>query len=162
MISFQQVRKFLLTASLTLVISMATAFCFTSEESWAATSRILSISQPQGQIAFGSGRAKAVTKDIEGKTQEAIGNITGDPKDQMMGKAKQAESRVRNAAEDVKDSMRLEGRAKAVTKNVEGKLQEAAGNITGNTKDQVVGKAKQAESQVRNAVEDVKAMGRKS
>jgi uncharacterized protein YjbJ (UPF0337 family) len=80
----------------------------------------------------------------------------------MMGKAKQAESRVRNAAEDVKDSMRLEGRAKAVTKNVEGKLQEAAGNITGNTKDQVVGKAKQAESQVRNAVEDVKAMGRKS
>jgi uncharacterized protein YjbJ (UPF0337 family) len=161
MTSFQQVRKFLLTISLVCLVSTATAFGFASENSWAASGS-LSISQPQSQIALGWGRAKAVTKDIEGKTQEAIGNITGDPKDQVMGKAKQVESRVRNAAEDVKDSMRLKGRAKAVTKNVEGKLQEAAGNITGNPKDQVVGKAKQVESQVRNAVEDVKDVGRKS
>ncbi len=56
-------------------------------------------------------RAKAVTtKDIEGKAQEAIGNITGDPKDQMMGKAKQVESQARNTAEDIKDKMKLKGR----------------------------------------------------
>lgn len=40
-------------------------------------------------------RAKAVGKNIEGKAQEALGNITGDPKDKAEGKAKQAESEVR-------------------------------------------------------------------
>jgi uncharacterized protein YjbJ (UPF0337 family) len=52
--------------------------------------------------------------------------------------------------------VKLKGRAKAVEKNVEGKLQEAAGNITGNRKDQMMGKAKQVESQARNAAEDLK------
>ena len=52
--------------------------------------------------------------------------------------------------------MKLKGRAKAVTKNIEGKAQEAIGKATGNRQDQVAGKAKQVESQVRNAVEDVK------
>lgn len=158
MILFQQARKFLLTISLVLLISTATAFGFASEDSWAATSPISSISQPHSQIAWGWGKAKAVTKDIEGKTQETMGNITGNRKDQVMGKVKQAEGQGRNTVEDVKDSMRLKGRAKAVTTNVEGKLQEAAGNITGNSQDQVMGKAKQVESQVRNAVEDMKDM----
>ena len=34
---------------------------------------------------------KATAKNIEGKTQETIGNITGDKKDQLAGKAKQAQ-----------------------------------------------------------------------
>ncbi|MBW4660417.1 MAG: CsbD family protein [Drouetiella hepatica Uher 2000/2452] len=49
-------------------------------------------------------RAKAVAKNVEGKAQEALGNVTGDPEDQAEGKAKQAESKVRHAAEDVKDA----------------------------------------------------------
>jgi len=52
--------------------------------------------------------------------------------------------------------MSLENRAKAAAKNVEGKVQEAVGNLTGNTKDKVHGKAKQAEANVRNTAEDVK------
>jgi uncharacterized protein YjbJ (UPF0337 family) len=52
--------------------------------------------------------------------------------------------------------MSLENRAKAAAKNVEGKVQEAVGDLTGNTKDKVQGKAKQAEANVRNAAEDVK------
>lgn len=51
-------------------------------------------------------RAKAAAKNVEGKAQEAWGNITGDPKDKAEGKAKQAESEVRNAAEDVKDEVK--------------------------------------------------------
>jgi uncharacterized protein YjbJ (UPF0337 family) len=51
-------------------------------------------------------RAKAVAKNIEGKAQEALGNITGDPKDKAEGKAKQAESQVRHAVEDVKDKVK--------------------------------------------------------
>lgn len=52
--------------------------------------------------------------------------------------------------------MSLEDRAKAVSKNIEGKLQEVWGNVTGNKKDQAQGKAKQAEASARHAVEDVK------
>lgn len=52
--------------------------------------------------------------------------------------------------------MSTEDRAKAVGKNIEGKLQEAWGNITGSKKDQAAGKAKQAESAARHVVEDAK------
>jgi uncharacterized protein YjbJ (UPF0337 family) len=51
-------------------------------------------------------RAKATAKNIEGKAQEAVGNITGDPKDKAEGKAKQAESEVHHAVEDVKDNVK--------------------------------------------------------
>jgi uncharacterized protein YjbJ (UPF0337 family) len=48
-------------------------------------------------------KAKATAKNIEGKVQEAVGDLTGDPKTQAEGKAKQAEAKVRHAVEDVKD-----------------------------------------------------------
>ena len=51
-------------------------------------------------------KAKAVGKNLEGKAQEALGNITGDPEDQAAGKAKQAESEVRQGVEDVKDNVK--------------------------------------------------------
>lgn len=51
-------------------------------------------------------RAKATGKNIEGKAQEAMGNITGDPEDKAKGKAKQAESEVRHSVEDVKDNVK--------------------------------------------------------
>lgn len=53
-------------------------------------------------------RAKAVAKNLEGKAQEALGNLTGDPKDKAEGKAKQAESQVRHGIEDVKDNVKEE------------------------------------------------------
>ncbi|MCC5897110.1 MAG: CsbD family protein [Phormidium sp. BM_Day4_Bin.17] len=131
---------------------------FAHEAAWAATSTHAASTQ----IAWGfSNKAEATAKDVEGKVQESVGNVSGDPTDQIMGKAKQAEGQVRNAAEDVKtsieDNVGLEGRAKAVEKNLEGKLQETAGRVTDTPEDQVMGKAKQAESQVRNTVEDVKS-----
>jgi uncharacterized protein YjbJ (UPF0337 family) len=51
-------------------------------------------------------RAKATAKNIEGKVQEAVGDLTGDPKTQAEGKAKQAEAKVRHGVEDVKDQAR--------------------------------------------------------
>lgn len=51
-------------------------------------------------------RAKAAGKNIEGKAQEAWGNVTGDPADKAEGKAKQAESEARNSVEDVKDEVK--------------------------------------------------------
>jgi uncharacterized protein YjbJ (UPF0337 family) len=52
--------------------------------------------------------------------------------------------------------MRLKNKAKAIAKNIEEKAQEAAGDLTGDPKDQAAGKGKQAEAKVHHAVEDVK------
>ncbi|MHC5824208.1 MAG: CsbD family protein [Nostoc sp.] len=38
-------------------------------------------------------RAKAIAKNIEGKVQETVGDLTGDRKTQAEGKEKQAESK---------------------------------------------------------------------
>jgi uncharacterized protein YjbJ (UPF0337 family) len=51
-------------------------------------------------------RAKATGKNIEGKAQEAWGEVTGDPKDKASGQAKQVEGQARHAKEDVKDDVK--------------------------------------------------------
>ncbi|MFQ4136822.1 CsbD family protein [Nodosilinea sp. PGN35] len=52
--------------------------------------------------------------------------------------------------------MSIEDRAKATAKDLEGKVQEGAGKVTGDREAQAKGKAKQAESDVRHGVEDAK------
>lgn len=54
-------------------------------------------------LATTAGRVKADAKQFEGKTQESIGKVTGNQGDRLAGKAKQAEAKVRNTVEDVKD-----------------------------------------------------------
>ncbi|MBH8572130.1 CsbD family protein [Nostocaceae cyanobacterium CENA369] len=51
-------------------------------------------------------RAKAVAKNVEGKIQEVVGDITGNPNDKAEGQAKQAESQVRHTAENIKDEVK--------------------------------------------------------
>jgi uncharacterized protein YjbJ (UPF0337 family) len=51
-------------------------------------------------------RAKAAAKNVEGKAQEALGHVTGDPEDKAAGKAKQAEGEVRHTAENLKDKVK--------------------------------------------------------
>lgn len=48
-------------------------------------------------------RAEAVAKNIEGKVQEAVSEVTGDPKDKIEGQAKQDEAAAMHAKEDIKD-----------------------------------------------------------
>ena len=49
---------------------------------------------------------KATAKNMEGKAQETIGNISGDKKDQLAGKAKQAQASGEHAVEDLRDAVR--------------------------------------------------------
>jgi len=51
-------------------------------------------------------RVEATAKNIEGKVQEAIGNITGDPEAQAEGKVKQAEASTIHVIEKVKDEVK--------------------------------------------------------
>ena len=50
-----------------------------------------------------AGRVKASAKEFEGKTQESIGNVTGNQGDRLAGKGKQVEAKIRNKVEDVKE-----------------------------------------------------------
>ena len=103
MILLQKLRRFFLTIGLVLLLGSFTAF--TAEESFAASFLSQPISLAQTQIAA-MNRVEAIGKDIEGKAQETMGKITGNKEDQVMGKVKQAESKVRNTVEDVKDASR--------------------------------------------------------
>lgn len=49
-------------------------------------------------------RAKAVAKNVEGKAQEALSNVTGDPQDKIEGQAKQDQAAAIHTQEDIKDA----------------------------------------------------------
>jgi uncharacterized protein YjbJ (UPF0337 family) len=51
-------------------------------------------------------RVEATAKNIEGKIQEAVGEVTGDPKMKAEGQDKQAEAKVRHSVENVKDEVK--------------------------------------------------------
>jgi uncharacterized protein YjbJ (UPF0337 family) len=53
-------------------------------------------------------------------------------------------------------SMSIEDRMNATAKNIEGKVQEVVGEVTGNPQDKVEGQEKQEEAQVQHSVENVK------
>jgi uncharacterized protein YjbJ (UPF0337 family) len=69
-------------------------------------------------------RAKAAVQKVEGKVQEAVGNVTGDSEDKVTGQAKQTGAKIREGIEDAKDT--------------------------------IVEKAKEVSEKVHDAVEDVK------
>ncbi|TVP62234.1 MAG: CsbD family protein [Nodularia sp. (in: Bacteria)] len=51
-------------------------------------------------------RVEATAKNIEGKVQEAVGEVTGNPEDKTEGQAKQAESQVIHTIENIKDEVK--------------------------------------------------------
>ncbi|MGF1535463.1 MAG: CsbD family protein [Elainellaceae cyanobacterium] len=51
-------------------------------------------------------RIDATAKNIEGKAQEMMGEITGDAKDKAEGRAKQAQAEGQHAVENVKDDIK--------------------------------------------------------
>ncbi len=51
-------------------------------------------------------RVEATAKNIEGKVQEIVGEITGNPQDKAEGQAKQAEAQVTHTVENIKDEIK--------------------------------------------------------
>ena len=51
-------------------------------------------------------RANATAKNIEGKVQEAVSEVTGDPKDKAEGQEKQQEAEVQHSVENAKDEIK--------------------------------------------------------
>ncbi|MEM6591048.1 MAG: CsbD family protein [Cyanobacteria bacterium P01_H01_bin.119] len=58
--------------------------------------------------------------------------------------------------------MGIEDRIDATVKNIEGKVQEAVGEFTGDPGDQAEGKAKQVEAQAEHTKENIKDEAKKA
>jgi uncharacterized protein YjbJ (UPF0337 family) len=58
--------------------------------------------------------------------------------------------------------MSIEDRIDATKKNIEGKVQEAVGEVTGNPQDRAEGKEKQSEAELQHSVENVKDKAKKA
>ncbi len=86
-------------------------------------------------------RTKAAAKNIQGKGQEALGAVTGSSQDELAGKAKQAEGKVRDGIADLKDKKDdLGDKAKHAAEQARDGLEDA--------KDNIVAKAKQIKKSV--------------
>ncbi|MDY7003994.1 MAG: CsbD family protein [Cyanobacteriota bacterium] len=51
-------------------------------------------------------RVEATAKNIEGKVQEVVGEVTGNPQDQAEGKVKQEEAKAEHIVENAKDKVK--------------------------------------------------------
>ena len=51
-------------------------------------------------------RVEATAKNIEGKIQEVVGEITGNPQDKADGQAKQAQAQATHTVENIKDELK--------------------------------------------------------
>lgn len=135
MISLRQVFGFLMTVTFLMLLAVGVTSVLGAPNSQTVNTLTLPLSPPM-QIAT-LNPVEAVTKNIEGKAQEVIGNLTSDPQNQRMGKAKQvqsqnrtveaAASQARNAAAEMKDKMQIKEQAKAMTKGLKKSIKAAKG-----------------------------------
>lgn len=51
-------------------------------------------------------RIDATAKNVGGKVQEAVGEVTGNPQDKAEGQEKQTEAQVQHSVENVKDELK--------------------------------------------------------
>jgi uncharacterized protein YjbJ (UPF0337 family) len=71
-------------------------------------------------------RAKATAKNMAGKAQEMVGEITGDPEQKAEGKEKQAEAEANQAVENVKEQAKqAESKTRESVENAKNKAQES-------------------------------------
>jgi uncharacterized protein YjbJ (UPF0337 family) len=96
MILFHQIRKILVTAGLVVLLSTVVTFSLAPGKSWASPLFTSRLDQPYA-LAATINQAKAMAKNVEGKAQEGIGNMTGDLKTQAAGKAKQFDANTQEA-----------------------------------------------------------------
>jgi len=93
----------LATTGLGLICSLLVLIATPALSAPAQASGAITLTASPLTFAATAGRVKAEAKAFEGKTQESIGKVTDNRGDRLAGKAKQAEAKVRNGMENVKD-----------------------------------------------------------
>ena len=96
MIVFHRLFKGLIAAGLVVFLAAAVTLSFLPGESWAVSLLTPSLNQPHASVAF-LNQAKATAKQLEGKAQEGLGNMTGDLNTQAAGQAKQFDANTQEA-----------------------------------------------------------------
>lgn len=131
MVSLQQLRRFFLNISLSVILVTFISLGFGTASSWAAISSTDSISQPQIPIATMKQEDKI--NEVKGKIKEKIGTITGDSKKQAAGKAMQFKAKtlegLNNSIENPNykpnsQNCETEDCAREATENVESQVRE--------------------------------------
>ena len=87
MITFKQIRNFLVTMVLAIMLAITIGFDFGTSNSWAATSSISSISSSDTQLIAMWGGEKL--KEVESQAQEMVDNLTDDIQTKSAQKAEQ-------------------------------------------------------------------------
>lgn len=117
MFSFWKIR------SLFLAIGFVVMLTIIPSSDVGSTASLGVFSSPsQTQIAFMS-RSDAIAKNIEGRVQETIGNITDNNQDKIIGKAKQVESQLFTSANDLRDDMDFQTKSENLEKEIANKIQ---------------------------------------
>ena len=83
---------------------------FTTVADWVSTvcnARTETCGTPiKGATVSGTDKVKNAMQDVEGKTKEAMGKVTGNRRQENEGRADQAKSDAKNAGENVKDAFK--------------------------------------------------------
>ena len=83
---------------------------FTTVADWVPTVRkpVQKRAEPpiKGATVSGTDKVKNAMQDVEGKTKEAMGKVTGNRRQENEGRADQAKSDAKNAGENVKDAFK--------------------------------------------------------
>jgi len=79
---------------------------FTTVADWVGPYSNVRNRRAKGAIVSGTDKVKNTVQDVEGKTKEAVGKVTGNTSKQAEGRADQAKSDVKNAGEKVKDAVK--------------------------------------------------------
>jgi len=131
MVSLQQLRRFFLNVSLSVILVTFISLGFGTASSWAGISSTVSISQLQSPIATMKQEDKI--NEMKGKVKETIGNMTGDSKKQADGKAMQFKAKtleaINNSIENPNyqpnpKNSQIEDQARELTKGVESQIRE--------------------------------------
>jgi uncharacterized protein YjbJ (UPF0337 family) len=103
--SVNQLKKTIVSVTYSIILSIFMAIGLGANSSFATPVSDATIGLSQTHLAI-MNPVQAAAKDIEGKTQEAIGDITKSPKDQLIGKAKQAQSEANRVAAKTEASLK--------------------------------------------------------
>jgi uncharacterized protein YjbJ (UPF0337 family) len=103
--SVNQLKKTIVSVTYSIILSIFMAIGLGANSSFATPVSDATIGLSQPYLAI-MNPVQAAAKDIEGKTQEAIGDITKSPKDQLIGKAKQAQSEANRVAAKTEASLK--------------------------------------------------------
>jgi uncharacterized protein YjbJ (UPF0337 family) len=126
MLLTQMIRKSFVATSLVIFLTLSMAFG--STESLAST-MINSQNYLTPPYLIVVSKTDSDIKSIDERVEEEVGNVASDPLNKMEGKTKKTGEDTQPKVEDVKDSLKSNGKLKTASKKADKKVQKAKKKI---------------------------------